>query len=144
MKSRASTSRHSPPRRRTARALQARERTRGPARTSGRTVPAPSSPPTDPRAASLAQAWLAAIVASSDDAIVSKTLDGIITSWNRGAEQLFGFSADEAVGRSITMIIPADRLDEEAHVLARLRRGEKIDHFETVRQTKDGRLVDIS
>jgi PAS domain S-box-containing protein len=102
------------------------------------------SPPTDRRAASIAQARLAAIVESSDDAIVSKTLDGIITSWNRGAEQLFGFSADEAVGQSIMIIIPDDRLGEEEEVLARLRRGEKVDHFETVRQTKDGQLVDVS
>src|ERR1044072_9416028 len=85
---------------------------------------------------------LAAIVESSDDAIVSKTLDGIITSWNRGAEQLFGFSADEVVGQSIMVIIPDDRLREGG--LARLRRGEKVDHFETVRQTKDGQLVDVS
>jgi PAS domain S-box-containing protein len=107
-------------------------------------VPGSATSPTDAAAASLARAWLAAIVESSDDAIVSKTLDGVITSWNRGAERLFGFSADEAVGRSITMIIPTNRLGEEAEVLARLRRGEKIDHFETVRQAKDGRLVDIS
>jgi PAS domain S-box-containing protein len=94
--------------------------------------------------ASLLQARLAAIVESSDDAIISKTLEGIITSWNRGAEEIFGFSAAEAVGRPITMIIPADRIGEEVEVLARLRRGEKIDHFETVRQAKDGRLLDIS
>jgi PAS domain S-box-containing protein len=95
-------------------------------------------------AADLYRAQLAAIVVSSDDAIVSKTLDGIITSWNAGAERVFGYSAEEAVGKHISLIIPADRLAEEFEVLARLRRGEKIDHFETVRQTKDGRLVDIS
>ena len=90
------------------------------------------------------RARLAAIVDSSDDAIVSKTLDGVITSWNRAAEHLFGYSASEAIGRHIFLIIPADRIDEENDVLARLRRGEKIDHFETVRQTKDGRRIPIS
>jgi PAS domain S-box-containing protein len=89
-------------------------------------------------------ARLAAIVNSSDDAIVSKTLDGIIQSWNRGAELIFGYSAAEAVGQHITLIIPEDRRAEEDQVLASLRRGEKIDHFETVRRAKDGRLVDIS
>jgi len=87
---------------------------------------------------------LAAIVDSSDDAIVSKTLDGVITSWNRGAESIFGYTAAEAVGQNITLIIPEDRLAEEAEVLARLRRGDRIDHFETVRRTKDGRLIPIS
>jgi PAS domain S-box-containing protein len=94
--------------------------------------------------ADLDRARLAAIVVSSDDAIVSKTLDGVITSWNLGAERVFGYSADEAVGKHISLIIPADRFDEEAEVLARLRHGEKIDHFETVRRAKDGRLVDVS
>ena len=94
--------------------------------------------------ADLHRAQLAAIVVSSDDAIVSKTLDGIITSWNIGAERVFGYSAEEAIGKHISLIIPPDRMDEETDVLARLRRGEKIDHFETVRATKDGRLVDIS
>jgi PAS domain S-box-containing protein len=88
--------------------------------------------------------WLAAIVDSSDDAIVSKTLDGVITSWNRGAERLFGYTAAEAIGRHILLIIPEDRRAEEEDVLARLRRGERIDHFETVRQTKDGRRIPIS
>jgi PAS domain S-box-containing protein len=87
---------------------------------------------------------LAAIVDSSDDAIVSKTLDGVIRSWNRGAEQIFGYTAAEAVGRHITLIVPDDRLDEEADVLARLSRGEKIDHYETIRQTKDGRRLNMS
>ena len=94
--------------------------------------------------ADLHRAQLAAIVVSSDDAIVSKTLDGIIRSWNIGAERVFGYSAEEAIGKHISLIIPPDRIDEEAGVLARLRLGEKIDHFETVRRTKDGRLVDIS
>jgi two-component system sensor histidine kinase UhpB len=87
---------------------------------------------------------LAAIVDSSDDAIVSKTLEGIITSWNRGAERLFGYTAAEAVGQHIFLIIPEDRKAEEIDVLARLRQGEKIDHFETIRRAKDGRQVNIS
>ena len=90
------------------------------------------------------RAQLAAIVDSSDDAIVSKTLDGVITSWNRGAERLFGYSAAEAVGQHIFLIIPDDRRTEEEGVLARLRRGERIDHFETVRQAKDGHRISIS
>lgn len=87
---------------------------------------------------------LAAIVESSDDAIVSKDLNGVIVSWNRGAEDLFGYPAAEAVGNPITLIIPEDRRDEEVHILARLRRGERIDHFETTRRRRDGSLVDIS
>ena len=89
------------------------------------------------------ESLLAAIVDSSDDAIVSKTLEGIIVSWNPAAERMFGFTRDEAVGKPITIIIPDDRLDEERDVLARLRRGEKIDHFETIRRTKDGRDINI-
>ena len=87
---------------------------------------------------------LAAIVDSSDDAIISKTLQGVITSWNRGAERIFGYTAIEAVGRSIYLIIPDDRRGEEEMVLSRLVRGERIDHFETQRQAKDGRRLDIS
>jgi len=90
------------------------------------------------------RAWLAAIIDSSDDAIVSKTLDGVITSWNRSAERLFGYSATEAVGQSIYLIIPDDRRAEEADVLARLGNGEKIDPFETVRRTKDGHRIAVS
>jgi PAS domain S-box-containing protein len=89
-------------------------------------------------------ARLAAIVDSSDDAIVSKTLEGVITSWNRAAERIFGYTAAEAVGRHISLIIPEERRGEESEVLARLVRGERIDHFETVRRAKDGRRVDIS
>ena len=89
-------------------------------------------------------ALLAAIVESSDDAIISKTLEGIITSWNRGSQNLFGYTAGEAIGQHITLIIPVERHSEEDDILARLRRGEKIDHFETVRQTKDGRRLEIS
>lgn len=87
---------------------------------------------------------LAAIIESSEDAILSKNLDGIITSWNRGAEHLFGYTADEVVGKSVTVLIPDDRQDEEPSILARLRRGERIEHYETVRRRKDGSLVDIS
>jgi len=87
---------------------------------------------------------LAAIVDSSDDAIVSKTLQGFITSWNRGAEKMFGYTPAEAIGQHITLIIPPERHGEEVDVLAHIGRGEKIDHFETVRQAKDGRRVNIS
>jgi len=85
-----------------------------------------------------------AIIESSDDAILSKDLDGVILSWNRGAERVFGFTAEEAVGRPITIIIPVDRLDEEPSILEKIHRGERIEHFETVRQRKDGSFVDIS
>jgi PAS domain S-box-containing protein len=101
---------------------------------------------TDPEvpAHEFAAARLAAIVESSDDAIVSKTLDGVITSWNGAAERLFGYTATEAVGRHITLIIPKERHAEEDDVLSRLRRGQRINHFETVRQRKDGTLIDVS
>jgi PAS domain S-box-containing protein len=91
-----------------------------------------------------AQARLAAIVESSQDAIVSKTLDSIIRTWNAGAERLFGYKAEEAVGRSILLIIPPERLDEEQEILSRISRGERVEHFETVRMAKDGRRIDIS
>jgi len=87
---------------------------------------------------------LAAIVDSSDDAIVSKSLDGVITSWNKSAERLFGYSAEEAIGQHVTLIIPADRRDEETIILERLKRGERVDHFETIRVRKDGTPLDIS
>ncbi|AEV96593.1 PAS/PAC sensor signal transduction histidine kinase [Niastella koreensis GR20-10] len=86
----------------------------------------------------------AAIVESSDDAIISKTLESIVTSWNKSAERIFGYTAQEMIGVSITKIVPPDRLDEEPEILERLKRGERIDHFETKRLTKDGRLLDIS
>jgi PAS domain S-box-containing protein len=85
-----------------------------------------------------------AIVESSVDAIISKDLAGVIITWNRGAQRLFGYTAEEAIGRSVTMLIPADRPDEEPMILGRVRRGERIDHYETVRRRKDGSLVDIS
>ncbi len=87
---------------------------------------------------------LAAIVESSDDAILSKDLDGTIESWNRGAERLFGYTADEAIGQPVTLLIPPDRLAEEPGILERIRRGERVAHYETVRRRKDGTLVDIS
>ncbi len=87
---------------------------------------------------------LAGIVASSDDAIISKNLDGVITSWNKSAERIFGYSSDEMVGKPITLIIPKERISEEATILGRLRRGERVDHFETVRRHKDGTLIDVS
>ena len=87
---------------------------------------------------------LAAIISSSDDAIISKNLDGTITSWNSGAERIFGYTAKEAVGKHITLIIPHDRLDEETMILERIKRGERVDHFETVRMRKNGTELDIS
>ena len=88
--------------------------------------------------------WLKAIVEGSDDAIISKNLDGIVTSWNRSAERIFGYRADEIVGKPVTILIPDDRHDEEPEILRRLRAGERIDHYETVRRRKDGSFVDIS
>src|SRR5882762_9796495 len=105
------------------------------------------SRPTPPAAGpdlAVDSARLAAIVDSSDDVIVSKTLDGIITSWNPAAERLFGWTAAEAVGRPITLIIPEERRAEKDTILARIRRGERVEHFDTVRITKDRRLVDVS
>jgi PAS domain S-box-containing protein len=87
---------------------------------------------------------LAAIIDSSDDAIVAKDLNGIITDWNQAAERLFGYTADETIGKSVTILIPDERHDEEPEILSRIRRGERIDHYETVRQRKDGSLVEIS
>jgi PAS domain S-box-containing protein len=87
---------------------------------------------------------LAAIVDSSDDAIISKTLNGTINAWNGGAEKLFGYSAAEAVGKPMLMLIPPERRDEESEILGRVRRGESVDHYETVRIRKDGTKIDIS
>jgi PAS domain S-box-containing protein len=94
--------------------------------------------------AEAANARLAAIVESSDDAIVGKTLDGIIVSWNGGAERVFGYRAHEVTGKSITLLIPPERQAEEPAILERIRRGERVGHFETVRRRKDGRLIDVS
>lgn len=92
----------------------------------------------------LSRYWLAAVIESADDAIISKTLEGVITSWNRGAERIFGYTAAEAVGQPVAMLIPDDQPDEEPRILARLRRGERIEHYETVRRRKDGTLIHIS
>lgn len=94
--------------------------------------------------AAQSRAQLAAIVESSDDAIISKSLTGQIQSWNRGAERIFGYSAEEAIGSPITMLIPPNRLEEEREIISRLQRGEQVDHFETIRRTREGRLIDIS
>lgn len=96
------------------------------------------------KAVEMASQRLAAIVEFSDDAILSKDVNGIIMSWNRGAERVFGYREDEVLGKPVTILIPQDRQDEEPHILARIRRGERIEHYETVRQRKDGTLIDIS
>jgi len=90
------------------------------------------------------QTMLASIVAASDDAIISKTLQGIITSWNPAAERLFGFTEEQAIGKHISLIIPDDRLDEETYIIGEVSRGVKVDHFQTIRKTKDGKLVPLS
>lgn len=92
----------------------------------------------------IAEAWLAAIIESAEDAIISKTLEGVITSWNNGAERLFGYTADEVVGKPVTILIPPDHIDEEPQILRRIKAGERVEHYETVRVCKGGRLIDIS
>jgi PAS domain S-box-containing protein len=87
---------------------------------------------------------LAAVVESSDDAIISKTLEGIVTTWNLGAQRMFGYTAEEVIGKSVTLLFPPDHIDEEPAILARLRRGERIEHYETIRRRKDGTLIDVS
>ncbi len=99
---------------------------------------------TERKQAELAIRREASIVAFSDDAIIGKDMNSIVTSWNRGAERIFGYTADEMVGTSIMRLIPAERRDEEIYILDRIKRGESVDHFETVRQTKDGRRIDVS
>jgi hypothetical protein len=94
--------------------------------------------------AALAASLLSAIVESSDDAIISKDLNGVITSWNQSAERLFGYTAGEVIGKSIAILIPAERQDEEPQILARLRRGERVEHFQTIRVRKDGSRLNIS
>ncbi|HEX2386026.1 MAG TPA: PAS domain S-box protein [Candidatus Binatia bacterium] len=98
---------------------------------------------TQERAAEITERRLAAIVESSDDGIVGKTLEGIVTSWNRAAERIFGYLAEEMIGESINKIIPPGRLSEETYILSRLSRGERIEHYETVRIRKDGRPLDV-
>src|SRR3954463_15591702 len=90
------------------------------------------------------QAQLAAIVASSDDAIVSKDLNGIVQSWNNAAERIFGYTAAEMIGQSITKLMPPERVSEEQEILAKIRQGERINHFHSVRVRKDGRAIDVS
>jgi PAS domain S-box-containing protein len=99
---------------------------------------------TEHHLATITSRRLAAIVASSDDAIVGKDLNSIITSWNYGAEQIFGYTADEMIGTSIMRLIPPDRQEEEREILSRIRRGERFDHFETIRVAKDGRQLNVS
>ena len=99
---------------------------------------------TDRKQAERTDSLLAAIVDSTDDAIISKGLDGVITSWNKAAQELFGYTAEEAIGKHITLIVPDDRLHEEATIIEQLSRGERIDHFETVRRHKSGTLLDVS
>ncbi len=97
----------------------------------------------DRREADRAAQRLSAIVESAEDAILAKDLNGVITSWNSGAERLFGYTPGEVIGKSITILIPDDRLDEEPQILGRIRRGERVEHFDTVRRRKDGSLVEI-
>jgi PAS domain S-box-containing protein len=99
---------------------------------------------TERKRTELASIRLAAIIESSDDAIIGKDLNGVITSWNKGAEQIFGYSATEMMGTSIMRLIPADRQDEANQILGKIRSGKSVEHFETLRQTKDGRLIDVS
>ena len=91
-----------------------------------------------------ARAWLAAVVESSDDAIITKTMEGVITTWNRGAERLFGYSAAEVIGKPMLMLFPPEFMNEESKILARIGHGEPVDNFETIRLRKDGKSVDIS
>src|SRR5688500_6094376 len=100
--------------------------------------PFPGRPPYE------SAAFLAAIVDSSADAIITKDLTGVITSWNASAEKVFGYTAAEAVGQPVAMLFPPDRYDEEPAILERIRRGERVEPFETIRRHKDGRLLDIS
>jgi len=92
----------------------------------------------------LAPFWLSAIIESAEDAVISKSLEGVILSWNKGAERIFGYTADEIVGKPVTTLIPEDHIDEEPAILARLRAGDRIEHYETVRRRKDGTLIEIS
>lgn len=98
---------------------------------------------TERRRAERDMARLAAIVESSDDAIIGKSLDGIIESWNRGAERIFGYTQEEAAGQPITMLIPSDRLDEEPTILERICHGDRVDHFESIRRRKDGSCLHV-
>jgi PAS domain S-box-containing protein len=103
-----------------------------------------TDPGTELRSPGLAGYWLSAIIESADDAIISKTLDGIITSWNAGAQRIFGYTAEEVIGKPILILIPEDHINEEPEILARLKAGERVEHYETIRKRKDGSLVEIS
>jgi PAS domain S-box-containing protein len=92
----------------------------------------------------IAPYWLSAVIESADDAIITKSLEGVITSWNAGAQRIFGYTAEEVIGKSVTILIPEDHINEEPTILSRLRAGERIEHYETVRRRKDGTLLDIS
>ena len=98
----------------------------------------------DRKRADITAQRLASIIESSDDAIISKDLNGLITSWNRGAEELFGYTEQEVIGKPVTILIPSERIDEEPDILGRIRRGERITHYDTIRRRKDGRLIEIS
>jgi PAS domain S-box-containing protein len=93
---------------------------------------------------SMEAAWLAAIIESAEDAIVSKTLDSIVTSWNHGAQRVFGYTADDIIGKPITILIPSDRQNEETLILEKIKKGDRIEHYETIRMRKDGSLIDVS
>lgn len=110
---------------------------------SGETIGIVHAPPGD-EATGVTPFRLASIVANSNDAIVGKDLNGVVTDWNQAAERIFGYTADEMIGQSITRVIPPDRLHEEDRILERMRNGQSVDHFETLRQTKDGKLIDVS
>src|SRR5215475_14456371 len=107
-------------------------------------MPSPSSPPPPMSDAERARAHLAAIVDSSEDGIISKTLEGIVTSWNKGAERLFGYTAAEMIGQPITRLMPPEVQPEEIEILAKIRRGERIERFESIRIHKDGHRLNIS
>src|SRR4028119_259447 len=92
----------------------------------------------------IASYWLSALVDSADDAIISKTLDGIITSWNKGATQVFGYMAEEAIGKPILILIPPELHAEESEIIGKIKAGERVEHYETVRVRKDGSLVEVS
>ncbi len=99
---------------------------------------------TDRKRSETDRSLLAAIIESSDDVIVSKTLDGIITSWNKGAERILGYSAEEVIGQHVSMLMPPDAMEDTTKILNRIRRGEKVDHYETRRRRKDGTIIDVS
>ena len=112
-------------------------------------IPAPEQPSAHERAlrlrsADLAPYWLSAIIESAEDAVISKSLEGVILSWNKGAERIFGYTAEEVIGKHVTILMPEDHINEEPAILARLRAGERIEHYETIRRRKDGTRIEIS